>query len=86
MEDNQGALAITKTPVAHARTEHIDIRYHYVSEAVNEGMVKLFYCPTETMIVDVLTKPLYRGRFKVLRNSMNMETPSTKPYNKVGVL
>ena len=45
MEDNQGAIAIAKNPVAHARTKHIDIRYHYVREAVNEGMVELFYCP-----------------------------------------
>ena len=49
-------------------------------------MVELFYCPTETMIADVLTKPLSRGRFEVLWTSVNMETPSTIPYNKVGVL
>ena len=30
MEDNQGAIAIAKNPVTHARTKHIDIRFHYV--------------------------------------------------------
>ena len=30
MEDNQGAIAIPKKNIAHARTKHIDIRYHFV--------------------------------------------------------
>ena len=42
MEDNQGALAIANNPVAHARTKHIDIRYHYVSEAVKKEWLNCF--------------------------------------------
>ena len=34
MEDNQGTIAIARNPVRHARTKHIDIKYHYVREAV----------------------------------------------------
>ena len=30
MEDNQGAICIAKNPVAHSRTKHIDVRYHYI--------------------------------------------------------
>ena len=37
MEDNQSAIAIARNPILHARTKHIDIRYHYVREAVQEG-------------------------------------------------
>ena len=33
MEDNQGAISIARNPVAHSRTKHIDIRYHYIREA-----------------------------------------------------
>jgi len=36
MEDNQGAIAIAHNPVDHARTKHIDIRYHFVRESVQE--------------------------------------------------
>ena len=61
MEDNSGAIAIAKNPVSHARTKHIDIRYHYVREAVQDSMVNLTYCPTEEMTADLLTKPLPRG-------------------------
>ena len=73
MENNQGAIAIAKNPTAHARTKHIDIRYHYVRKAVQEGVVELRYCPTAQMIADLLTKPLPRGQFEILRLAMGME-------------
>ena len=49
MEDNQGAIAIATNPVAHALTKHIDIRYHYIREAMQNGIVNL--C-SEVMIAD----------------------------------
>ena len=73
MEDNQGAIAIARNPVAHGRTKHIDIRYHYVREAVQQRVVDLCYCPTSEMLADLLTKPLSRGQFETLRSAMGME-------------
>ena len=72
MEDNQGAISIAKNPVAHARTKHIDIRYHYIREAVQNGTINLCFCPSENMIADLLTKPLPRGRFTMLRDAMGL--------------
>jgi len=63
MEDNQGAIAIARNPVAHVHTKHIDIRYHYIHEAMQNGIVNLCYCPTEVMIADILTKPVPKERF-----------------------
>ena len=77
MEDNQGAIAIARNPISHARTKHIDIRYHYVYEALQEGTIDLFYCPTEEMVADLLTKPLLRGPFEKLRLAMGMNTDCT---------
>ncbi len=73
-EDNQGAIAIAKNPVAHARTKHIDIWYHYIREAVQNGIVDLCYCPTEEMLADMLTKPLLRGRFENLVKEIGLVT------------
>ena len=73
MEDNQGTIAIAKNPTVQARTKHIDIRYHYVHEAVQDEIIELHYCPTSTMIADLLTKPLPRRQFENLRLAMGME-------------
>ena len=42
-EDNQGAIAIARNPVSHARTKHIDIRYHFVREAILNKVINLEY-------------------------------------------
>ena len=57
VEDNQGVIAIMKNPVGHTRTKHIDIHYHYILEAVQNGIVDLLYYPLEEMKADILTKP-----------------------------
>lgn len=70
--DNQGSIALSKNPVHHKRTKHIDIRYHFIREAVEDGIVKLTYCPTKQMVADILTKPLPRGQFELLRSKLGL--------------
>ena len=72
MEDNQDAISIAKNPVAHSRTKHIDIHYHNIREAMQEGIIIIHCCPTEQIIADVLTNPLPRECFKLLREAMRM--------------
>lgn len=74
MEDNQGAIALAKNPIAHARTKHIDIRYHYIREALQSRLIDLQYCPTSEMNADLLTKPLPKGPFVKLRLALGMDT------------
>jgi hypothetical protein len=56
--DNQSAIALSKDGQYHARTKHIDIRYHFIRYVVEDGTMKLIYCPTNDMTADTLTKPL----------------------------
>lgn len=63
--DNQGCIALARNPVFHARVKHIDIRHHFVRERLTDGTLDLQYQPTETMIADILTKPLPRPKFVV---------------------
>ena len=73
MGDNQGSIAIARNPISHARTKHIDVRYHFIREVLQDGVINLSYCPTDRMVADILTKPLSRNRFERLRLLMGME-------------
>ena len=83
MEDNQGAICIAKNPVVQARTKHIDIRHHYIREAVSDGRVSLQYCPTEEMIADIFTKPLPKAKFEKLRRNMGLKKLMSSPHDKL---
>jgi hypothetical protein len=56
--DNKSAIALAKEHQYHARTEHIDIRYHFIRYMIANGSIHLIYCPTDDMVADTLTKPL----------------------------
>ena len=66
-EVNQGAISMAKNPVFHKRTKHIQIRYHFVREAVEEGTIALEYCRTSEILADSFTKALPREKFVRLR-------------------
>ncbi|KAH8241720.1 hypothetical protein KR032_007137 [Drosophila birchii] len=56
--DNQGAGELTRNPVFHNRTKHVDIRHHFIRELVENNEVVVKYIPTDKMRADVLTKGL----------------------------
>ena len=62
--DNQGAIALAKDNKFHARTKHIDIRYHFICEAVVDGSINMQYIPTNDNIADIFTKPLAKAKFE----------------------
>ena len=72
-EDNQGAIALCKNPKDHGRTKHIDIRYHFVRNTVENKLVELRYCSTDQMIADAITKPLPRVKFEHFRSLIGVE-------------
>jgi 3D (Asp-Asp-Asp) domain-containing protein len=56
--DNQACIAIAEDPMAHRRTKHIDVRYHYVRQLIAFGKAKVSYVGTQEMLADMLMKPL----------------------------
>jgi len=60
--DNQSSITLTKIPCHHDRSKHINIRYHYFHEKVEQGNVMVVYCPIENMVANVLTKALPRPK------------------------
>jgi hypothetical protein len=62
--DNQSAIALAKDHQYHARTKHIDIRFHFIRWIIEEGKLRLVYCPTADMVADTLTKALPSPKVK----------------------
>jgi hypothetical protein len=56
--DSQSAMALAKNPVFHQRSNHIDIRYDFLRNEIQNGFVQLKYVPSEDNIVGILTKAL----------------------------
>ena len=56
--DNQSAIALTKDHQYHTRTKHIDICFHFIQWVIEQGKVKLVYCPMNDMLADTFTKAL----------------------------
>ena len=46
-EDNQSAISMTKNPQFHGRSKHTSIKYHFIRDQVEKGIVNLNYCPRE---------------------------------------
>jgi hypothetical protein len=67
MVDNQSAITLSKNPVFHDRSKHIDVRYHYIRECVDKNRIVIRYTVMEHQLADVLTKALSRVRFQELR-------------------
>jgi hypothetical protein len=70
--DNQSIIKMTKNPVFHDRSKHIEIRYHYICDMVQRGALKLLYVSTDEQVVDVLTKPLSRVKFEHFRDKLGI--------------
>ena len=70
--DSQSAIALTKDGSYHTCTKHIDIRYHFICFIVDNGSLRLLYCPTEDMVADTLTKALPSVKAKHFTASLGL--------------
>ena len=73
--DNKSAIALANDNQYHARTKHIDVRYHFIRWLAQEGKIKLVYCPTNDMVADALTKPLTSLKVKHFAYELGLRAP-----------
>jgi hypothetical protein len=70
--DNQSAIALSKNPVLHDRSKHIDTKFHFIRECVEDGRISLEHVTTQEQLADILTKSLGRARFCELRDKIGV--------------
>ncbi|GKA50311.1 retrovirus-related pol polyprotein from transposon TNT 1-94 [Tanacetum coccineum] len=81
--DNKSAIALCCNNVQHSRAKHIDIRYHFIKEQVENGIVELYFVRTEYQLADIFTKPLPRERFNFLIDKLGMKSMSLETLKRL---
>ena len=67
-EDNEGAISLASNRLASARSKHIDVRYHFLRELVEQKQIAIVKVKTERQRADILTKALGKKLFFAHRN------------------
>ncbi|GJV01608.1 retrovirus-related pol polyprotein from transposon TNT 1-94 [Tanacetum coccineum] len=70
--DSHSAIAISCNPVQHSRTKHINVRYHFIKEHVERGIIELYFVRTEYQLAGMFTKALSQDRFEYLVRRLGM--------------
>ena len=70
--DNQGAIKLSENPKHHSRSKHIDVKFHFIREASQQGLIRLVYIPTTDMVADILTKSLARDKHEKHMEGMGL--------------
>jgi hypothetical protein len=71
-QDNQSAILLEKNGRGSSskRTRHIDIRYFFVTDRIQNKEVQVSYCPTGIMLADYFTKALQGIQFRTFRDQI----------------
>ncbi|KAK2968675.1 hypothetical protein RJ640_001578 [Escallonia rubra] len=72
--DNSSAIKLSKNPVLHGRSKHIDVKVHFLRDLTKEGVIDLIYCRNEDQVADIFTKPLKKAAFQKLRKLLGVGT------------
>jgi hypothetical protein len=70
--DNQSCIKLSENPVFHDKSKHIEIKYHFIRDMIQKGVVKLQYVPTDQQVADILTKPLAKGKLEEFRDKLGL--------------
>lgn len=72
MCDNSSTIKLSRNPVMHERSKHIDVRFHFLRDLTKDGVVELIHCGTQEQVADLMTKPLKLEAFQKLRKMMGV--------------
>nr|GFA56876.1 retrotransposon protein, putative, unclassified [Tanacetum cinerariifolium] len=74
--DNKSAIALCYNNIQHSRSKHIDVRYQFIKDQVENEAVELYFVITEYQLADIFTKALPRERFNFLIENLRIKSMS----------
>nr|GEZ80694.1 retrovirus-related Pol polyprotein from transposon TNT 1-94 [Tanacetum cinerariifolium] len=81
--DNKSAIALWCNNVQHSQSKHIDIKYHFIKEQSENGVIELYFINTEYQLADLFTKALGRDRTEFLTNKLGMRSFTPEALKKL---
>lgn len=71
-EDNQGCIALVKNPANNRRVKHIDLKFKFVCENVEKGLIELKFIKSNEQQADILTKGLPVYNFNMFKRELGL--------------
>lgn len=70
--DNSLTIKLSRNPVLHGRSKHIDVKYHFLRDLAKDEVINLIFCRSEDQVADIFTKPLKTPLFHKLRELLGV--------------
>jgi len=74
--DNISSIKLSKNPIVHGRSKHIDVRFHFLRDLAKDGVIELNHCNSQDQLADIMTKPLKLETLCNLRTRLAVEDVS----------
>ena len=68
--DNTSAVSLSKNPMQHSRTKHIEIRHHFLRDHAQKSDITLEFASTKDQLDDIFTKPLSEEQFVDIKRQL----------------
>jgi len=72
-EDNTSCIDLAHNPENHNRTKHIDVKFHYIRQLIENKEIEISWLETGKMVADTLTKPLGPSKFDEFKAKMGIK-------------
>ncbi len=71
-EDNNACIALAKNPQDKRRTRHIQIRFHWIREQLENGVYVLIPTKTQDQLADIFTKGLHGPQLRTISSKLGL--------------
>jgi hypothetical protein len=73
LSDNTGTIQVSKDPMQHWKLKHIDTKYHFIRDNVQEGKIQIKYINTANNLADIFTKPVGKDTLQRARLGLGLK-------------